>query len=111
VKNKRENLIGQKCGKLTVIESLPDKKYGKKKYPYWKCVCECGNYTTRISGNIKKRNGIPQCSECKKEKIAKITRKNKGEASFNWLFGTYLRRSKKENIKFCLEKNQFKEIF
>lgn len=37
-----KDLTGQKFGRLTVEEYLG---YIKSKKPYWKCKCDCGNYT------------------------------------------------------------------
>ena len=39
---KKYNLVNQKFNNLKVIE-LSDKKCAKKRY--WKCICDCGNYT------------------------------------------------------------------
>lgn len=35
----KQNLIGQKFHRLTVIDSAPS----RNKKTYWKCICECGN--------------------------------------------------------------------
>lgn len=47
---KLENLVGQKFGKLTVIEKT-EKYKGHSKY---KCVCDCGKETIAISNNLKR---------------------------------------------------------
>lgn len=44
-----QNLLGQKFGKLTIIQKLENAK--------WKCVCDCGNKVVAsendlISGNV-----------------------------------------------------------
>lgn len=41
-KNNKHNLIGQKFGKLTVIEETD---ISKNNSPVWKCQCDCGNIT------------------------------------------------------------------
>jgi hypothetical protein len=38
---KREEMIGNKFGRLTVLEMIGERKAGR--HPTWKCVCECGN--------------------------------------------------------------------
>ena len=43
---KVKNLIGQKFGKLTVVEQhgfTPKNKYGSRQ-AIWYCLCDCGNY-------------------------------------------------------------------
>ena len=45
------NLIGQKFGKLTVIQQLPS----KNKRTMWLCQCECGN--TTIARSLDLQNG------------------------------------------------------
>ena len=43
-KNKNENLIGQRFGRLVVEEY--SKEYSQKRNDnckYWKCICDCGN--------------------------------------------------------------------
>ena len=46
------NLVGERFGKLTVIEFAGVKKYGKKNARMWKCKCDCGNETTVIQHNL-----------------------------------------------------------
>lgn len=48
-----ENLIGQKFGRLTVLE-LTDKK--KAKHWLWKCKCDCGNICYVLASNLKRGN-------------------------------------------------------
>lgn len=50
------SLIGQKFGKLTVIE----KAYSDNKYIYWKCQCECGQ-TAIVSGTNLKTGNTSSC--------------------------------------------------
>lgn len=56
------NLIGQRFGKLVVIEPAPSKS-GKT---YWKCKCDCGNYKT-VQGNHLKNGKVISCGCYKKE--------------------------------------------
>lgn len=46
---KKESLIGQKFGMLTVIKEAP--KHGEK--IWWYCICECGNKTEAPSDGLK----------------------------------------------------------
>lgn len=67
---KRINLIGQKFGKLTVVENIYNfNETGKTKY---KCVCDCGNpnyiYKTKVA---LEKSTIPSCG-CARKEISKI---------------------------------------
>lgn len=44
--NKHNVNIGQKFGKLTVVEIVDAPNYLKDRRPYYKCLCECGKTTT-----------------------------------------------------------------
>ena len=41
MKKESENLVGQRFGRLTVVEKMPSPK--NRHGPYWKCGCDCGN--------------------------------------------------------------------
>ena len=49
ISEKRINYVGQKIGKLTLIEPV---KYEDKSHLYWKCKCQCGNYTIVSSDHL-----------------------------------------------------------
>lgn len=53
------DLIGQKFGRLTVLEKLDKKMYGKT---LWHCQCECGNFKDTISTSLK--NGDVKSCGC-----------------------------------------------
>lgn len=57
------NLIGQKFGRLTVIERLENTKNGKTQ---WLCECECGNKTSVIGNNLKNEH-VKSCGCLNKE--------------------------------------------
>lgn len=46
--NKRKNLVGQRFGKLLVLERIGF----INKYTYYKCKCDCGNIINAISSNL-----------------------------------------------------------
>lgn len=54
------NLIGQKFGKLTVIEQMPSKNQRRQ----WKCLCDCGNIT--IASTTALRSGDTSSCGCLK---------------------------------------------
>lgn len=45
----KENLINKRFGRLVVVEELPK----QKRNAFWKCKCDCGNYSSCTSGNLK----------------------------------------------------------
>lgn len=66
------DLIGQRFGKLIVIEKT-DKRSGNREI-IWKCRCDCGNITEASSYLL--RNGQTQSCGClQKEKIKEIGKK------------------------------------
>lgn len=68
-----KNIIGEKFGKLTVIEYIGKNKNG---YHCWKCQCECGNYTTALDKSLK--NGHKKSCGCLKKKAKDLTGKKFG---------------------------------
>ena len=54
-------MIGQKYGKLTVIEMIYDNK--RKQYSKCLCICECGNKIIKDSYSLRnpKTNKLPSC--------------------------------------------------
>jgi hypothetical protein len=58
------DLIGKRVGKLTVLK-LADKR-GHNKAVLWECRCECGNYTTATTTQLKK--GTKKSCGCLKKK-------------------------------------------
>ena len=55
---KRINLVGQKFGRLTVLEYYED----NRKNTRWKCICDCGEETIAITTNLK--NGKHKSCGC-----------------------------------------------
>ncbi len=53
-KSFRIDLTGQRFGKLTVLEFVPN----DKQHSYWKCKCDCGNITIVQSNSLKKSRTI-----------------------------------------------------
>lgn len=61
------NLIGQKFGRLTVIERDYSRPIGAGKSVYWKCLCDCGNYCSIRSDKL--RNNITKSCGCLSREI------------------------------------------
>lgn len=80
---KKKNLSGKRFGKLLVIGINQD-RYNKellktkKPHIYWKCICDCGNYTEVESSHLL--NGHTSSCGCIKslgeQKIAKLLKEN-----------------------------------
>lgn len=59
-----KDLTGQKFGRLTVLEFVPN----NKPHSYWKCKCECGQLKTIPTKDLKK---VTSCGCLKKEQNKK----------------------------------------
>ena len=66
------DLTGQKFGRLTVIERVPEKKNNQI---CWKCKCDCGNEYIVIGNNLK-RGTTTSCGCYRKEKVSQEKTKN-----------------------------------
>ena len=60
----KNDLIGQKFGKLTVVGKNPTRK---NEHVCWDCKCDCGNLTTVEGYNLK--NGSTQSCGCQKQSV------------------------------------------
>lgn len=67
--------IGDKIGRLTVIEYGGYKQYAKRIENLWKCKCECGNEKI-VSETTLKRNANASCGCYKREKVSKSLMKH-----------------------------------
>lgn len=68
----RDRLVGQRFGRLTVLEASDKKQKGKCGDIYWKCQCDCGNITYVQTCNlISKTSPTLSCGCLRKEKITK----------------------------------------
>lgn len=69
----RDNLAGQKFGKLTAISPV-----GKRdSHTLWRCVCECGKSVDVIGSNLKRGNS-KSCGCTRADSIRKIMLGTKG---------------------------------
>ena len=57
LKHKKQDLVGQKFGMLTVIERS---RISKDRHIFWKCICECGN-EKEVKGSSLKSGNIMSC--------------------------------------------------
>ena len=87
------NLIGQKFNKLTVIEETGRDKHKNKQ---WKCLCDCGNYTTVISNHLIKGK-VKSCGCLAKDHAAMLNYKDITDQTFNRLTAKYKAYKSKSN--------------
>lgn len=67
---KFQNLVGQRFGRLTVMQKSSEKKGTKI---CWDCVCDCGNFVRSVAGCNLKRGFVNSCGCFRRETI---TRRN-----------------------------------
>ena len=61
------DLIGQKFGRLTVLERDADKR--NKEKVYWKCQCDCGNIISVVDGQLKSGKNDELWLSCIKRRV------------------------------------------
>ena len=92
---RRENLVGKKFGKLTVIEKAEDHIYPSGKHrPRYKCLCDCGKETI-VMANALKNGSCKSCGCLQKERASEVNSSNLVGQKFGRL--TVLSRSTKRN--------------
>ena len=72
-------LLGQRFGKLTVIERAPNNRYN---HVCWKCQCDCGGITIVDVNNL--RNGTTNSCGCIKSKGEMIVQQLLQECNINY---------------------------
>lgn len=65
------NLVGEKYGRLTVVEFVKLQKHKT----YWKCVCDCG-LTVIATGNNLRSGNTKSCGCLKRERTMKMGQDN-----------------------------------
>lgn len=91
-----KNLVGQKFGKLTVIEKTDERSCGAI---VWRCVCECGNEVKVPTGNLK-TNHTTSCGCARQDKkyLDKVCLQLTGQ-TFGFLTVEKFLRTEKSNKK------------
>jgi hypothetical protein len=64
IRGNTKNLIGQRFGKLIVIEKIGNNKKGRS---IWQCRCDCGG-TTNYCSDVLLQNAASKCKECRRAK-------------------------------------------
>lgn len=110
MKSKKNDLTDKKFNKLSVIGLAPIEKWGKTRYRYWLCRCECGNEAV-VSSNRLKMNGTKSCGCLQTE----TKKKNRGWDGFEDISKVYYeqvkRNAKVRNFTFNLTINQLWNVF
>ena len=94
----KENLVGKKFNRLTVVEQTEDYIYPNGKHiARWLCLCECGNPNLiPVIGIHLKSNNTTSCGCVMREKVAENGKNNKryneydltGEYGVGWTSNT-----------------------
>jgi len=80
----RKNLVGMRFGKLQVVEYSHNSGSEKgKKFPYWKCLCDCGTYKV-IRGHSLTTGYIKSCG------CFRVEKNSTHKMSNHWLYQTWL---------------------
>jgi hypothetical protein len=86
---RRDNLIGQKFGKLTPLYPIISNKGDKQ--TYWHCICDCGNECNIQTGHLK--NGSTKSCGCTKsfqeENIIKLLKENNIPFEYQYSFNNF----------------------
>jgi len=109
----RTNIKNQKFGRLV---ALCDAGY-KNRERLWKCLCECGRFTTVMASQLKagrvKSCGClrsEQASKRAKRDIAGANKLSVGEANLTHVIRGYKNGAKKRDLEFSLTRKQFKRL-
>lgn len=78
--NTKKDEVGNRYGKLTVIEEAGSDKNGKTK---WLCQCDCGNLTI-VTGNSLRTGGVISCG-CAKHETGKYLVKDEAGHTYGKL--------------------------
>ena len=101
-------IIDKKFNKLKVVSFVKKIKKTNSYNYYYKCLCDCGNYTITLRNHLL-TNHTKSCG-CLKHHTGKYLRKKFGINSMNSLYYQYKAGAKQRNQKFTLIKQQFEEI-
>ena len=108
---KYENIVGNRYGRLVVLEEERQIRCGRPRY-YVKCQCDCGTLTTVEKSKVK--NGDTSSCGCLQTESRKALgsrfMKENGEAAFHETFMSYKKSAKKRGYSFSLTEEEFRNI-
>lgn len=102
---KKIDIVGQKFGRLTVLEATPERK---RKNIVWKCLCDCGTICDKLTTDLV--NGRIRSCGCLLDDFSKTLRLPKGEYGFNQLYRKYKGSAKFRELVFDLSQEEFKHL-
>lgn len=97
---KRIDLIGQKFGRLTVMEF----SHIYKGQACWVCKCDCGDYTKVSSGSLKSSR-TKSCG-CLKKELCRKRSLPKGVAARNYVIRQHKANARQKNLEQALTDEQ-----
>lgn len=73
-----KDLVGQKFGKLTVVEQhgFTNKNKHGRRYAVWYCKCDCGNYCEMSSDTLTRKRSDHSCGCLAKKHLAEMSKNN-----------------------------------
>ena len=98
------DLTGQRFGKLTVVERLPEFRKRTK----YRCHCDCGNERTIPNSHLTQ--GIISSCGCQRAKPYEFRRTAGRKTVLNKLWANYRNKAKKRNFSWTLTKEQFVKL-
>ena len=105
IRNPHLNLIGQKYGRLTVLE-YAGKTKSNSTYRYL-CICDCGNRLIVPTSHLRNSN-TKSCGCLKKEKVSLYD--ETGDVQIRRLMKQYLSGAVRRNLEFHLNLNEFSSL-
>lgn len=111
---KLENIVGNRYGKLLVLNPLESKQYGKYKKRSWECLCDCGNKTSittslLINGKTKSCGCLHKIASVQNSLKSRHKIANKDAAS-NSIYSQYKGNAKARKYIFELTKEEFRNL-
>lgn len=103
------DLLGQRFGRLVVVEQVERPEGRTTKGLWWKCECDCGN--THVVVGAWLRNGNTQSCGClQREQASKASRLPAGVSAKNRLLRTYKRAAEKRDLEWSLSDKEFFDL-
>lgn len=68
------HLVGQRFGRLTVLEKTNERLGERKHHVVWKCQCDCGNIAYVTTSNLNHGN-TKSCGCLRREVVSERRRK------------------------------------
>ena len=105
----KSNRIGQRYGRLTVVEDLgvQVKEGHRRARHFWLCKCDCGGTAKRTSDNLAPK-ALVSCGCVSKEGL--FRRLAPGKAAVNAIYHQYRQSAQHKDLCFTLSLEQFKSI-